>query len=386
MAVQYVKVETDVDFSKPASRAFGTIGIIGQKKIANLAELSGYPTELDSGTTPAAAAVMFTSPNSEITCTDSNKKKKKKDVFDTKLCDAIDIAFRQSPGPSTVWAIVYNDNKEDIALTLAAKLDIQIIVLAGVDDDGARIDKLINHVVDTSTKGGDGKERIAVVSLKKGEKTLPKKIGTDNSPSVLTPGAGRVFYVAHHSDEDAAAAVAGTIAGYEPHISVLLKPVNIRMTDVFSDADIEEMDKNKINWLAKPMLIPGDGVYLGEGYVHGSEKVPYLDIQRTLDDVTFRLKARLIEAIGDLRITRAGMRSLASKMTAILEPLRRQEVIDDYDVFLPVQVLLEKDPDTRTELERQELKDIRDSRAVAAIVSVTYAGAIHRLTIKLKFT
>ena len=37
----------------------------------------------------------------------------------------------------------------------------------------------------------------------------------------------RLVYVAHKSDEDVAAAVAGTIAGYEPHVSMLFKPVAV---------------------------------------------------------------------------------------------------------------------------------------------------------------
>ena len=37
----------------------------------------------------------------------------------------------------------------------------------------------------------------------------------------------RMVMVGHKSDEDAAAAVAGIIAGQEPHISLLLKPVKI---------------------------------------------------------------------------------------------------------------------------------------------------------------
>ncbi|HEY0980861.1 MAG TPA: hypothetical protein VGE80_01985, partial [Schlesneria sp.] len=102
-------------------------------------------------------------------------------------------------------------------------------------------------------------------------------------------------------------------------------------------------------------------------------------------DVTFRLKAQLIQSIGVLRINRPGIRSLESQMASVLEPLKQREVIDNYDIFLPVLVLLDKDPATLSDLEAQELKNIRNSRTVDSIITVTYAGAIHRLNITLKF-
>jgi len=51
---------------------------------------------------------------------------------------------------------------------------------------------------------------------------------------------------------------------------------------------------------------------------------------RTIDDISFRLKATLIQAIGNLRISRSGLRALVSEMTAVLEPLRQREVIESY--------------------------------------------------------
>jgi hypothetical protein len=239
---------------------------------------------------------------------------------------------------------------------------------------------LADHVASVSNTGADGMERIGVVML---AKDAAPPVAADD----LTSSAARLVYVAHKSDEDAAAAVAGTIAGYEPHISLLLKPVNLAMADTFSDSEITAFnaDSARINWLTRPTLIPGNGLYLGEGYIKGNAKVPYIDITRTIDDVSFRLKAQLIQAIGALRINRPGLRTLASQMASVLEPLKQREVIDQYDVFMPLLVLLDKDPATLMPLEAQELKNARDARTVDAIVTVTYAGAIHRLNITLKF-
>src|ERR1041385_6901541 len=123
----------------------------------------------------------------------------------------------------------------------------------------------------------------------------------------------RMVMVAHKSNEDAAAAVAGTIAGYEPHISLLLKPVSISMDILFSDAEMETLNNARINWLTDPSLIPGKGLFMGEGYTLGAD-IPYIDITRTIDDCSFRLKAALIRSIGDLRVSRSGLRTLVSQI------------------------------------------------------------------------
>ncbi len=112
----------------------------------------------------------------------------------------------------------------------------------------------------------------------------------------------------------------------------------------------------------------------------------YIDVVRTVDDVKFRLKARLIATIGNLRITRSGLRSLVAQLEAELDPLVRREVIDDYEVVIPLIALLDKDPDSQTPSETQQIKDARHNRVVEVLVAITYAGAIHRIAMTLKFT
>ena len=48
-------------------------------------------------------------------------------------------------------------------------------------------------------------------------------------------------------------------------------------------------------------------------------------------------------------------------------------------------MLLDKDPNSLTDAERQQINNAQNERTVAAIASVDYAGAIHRLNITLKF-
>lgn len=228
-------------------------------------------------------------------------------------------------------------------------------------------------------------ERIGVAMLAKGAA----------DPAVVTGNlvTERMVYVAHKSDEDVAAAVAGTIAGHEPHVSLLLKRVKVR-SDAFSAADLVKLNDSEgpnsagpagkgVNWLVDPPLIPGAGVYLGEGYTGNPRGKKYIDIVRTVDDITFRLKARLIGTIGNLRISRSGLRGLVAEMETVLEPLRRSEVIEAYEIVVPILSLLDKPQ--RTPVEDALVQAAQTDRAAEAMVRVDYAGAIHRINITLKF-
>lgn len=307
--------------------------------------------------------------------------------FRGSLGSAVRKALEQSPGPTTVWAVRKSSTTTGLADTLGdvAKLDVQIVVLAntalkapsgGSTPGLADLELLAGHVSSVSKTGGDGKERIGVGMLGKGETAVSMISGNLS--------VDRMVLVAHQSDEDAAAAVAGVIAGHEPHISVLLKQVKLGMDAQFSDAEIVAFDTARVNWLTDPSLIPSKGIFMGEGYTLGAD-MPYIDIVRTVDDISFRLKAQLIRSIGQLRVSRSGLRTLVSQMTAVLEPLKQREVIEGYDVFLPLLVLLDKEPNTLTDAELQQINDAQNARTVDAIATVDYAGAIHRLNISLVF-
>jgi hypothetical protein len=207
---------------------------------------------------------------------------------------------------------------------------------------------------------------------------------TDTTLITATMAQNRMTMIAHHSTEDAAAAVAGVIAGYQPHISLLLKQINLDMNTVFSDSEIDALNTARVNWVTSTPLIPGAAFYMGEGYTLGADQ-PYIDIVRTIDEISFDLKAALIRSIGVLRVTRAGLRALVSEMSAVLQPLQDDGVIDSYQVFFPLLVLLDKDPATLTDVELQEIHNAQATRTVDSIVTIEYAGAIHRLNITLKF-
>ncbi len=293
----------------------------------------------------------------------------------------------QSPGPTTVWAIATDpaDGANTLAngLAGAAKINVQIVVLANTPLIGtaagqgkAEIEALATHCDTVSNTGADGMERIGVAMLGNGI--------TDTTLISGGMAVNRVTMIAHHSTEDAAAAAAGVIAGQAPHISLLLKQITLDMGSTFSDGEIDAFNPARINWVTRTPLIPGAAFYMGEGYTLGADQ-PYIDIVRTIDEISFDLKAALIRSIGVLRVTRAGLRALVSEMSAVLQPLQDDGVIDSYLVFFPLLILLDKDPAKLSDVELQEIHNAQATRTVNSIVTVQYAGAIHRLNITLKF-
>jgi hypothetical protein len=124
---------------------------------------------------------------------------------------------------------------------------------------------------------------------------------------------------------------------------------------------------------------------MGEAYTGNPGGKKYIDIVRTIDDVSFRLKARLIKSIGSLRISRSGLRTLVAQMEAVLNPLVSNEVIEGYDIVVPILIMLDKDPASLTEAERTQINNAQSERVVEVLIAVDYAGAIHRLAITLKF-
>lgn len=370
--VRYITVTPVTNFFKPATRAFGNLAIIGQAtgagptgvpvEITNPAEVQS-PAHLDANGEPIVAPVGDAA------------------WFAGDLGNAVRIAFQQTPGPSKVVAFRVADNTDLAgAFEEISKLNVQIVTLANLpltDTGGAaQIEALSDHVTTVSNTGGDGKERIGVAMLGSGVTDV----------NLVTGGMSneRMTLVAHKSPEDAAAAYAGAIAGYPPHISLLLKPINITMDDTFTDAEISAFDGARINWLTDPVLIPGRSLMMGESYTLGADK-PYVDIVRVIDDISFRLKALLIRVIGNLRISRPGLRSLESRIAAVLQPLVQDQVIVSFDVFTPLLSILDKTPEERSAIEAQQLTNARNARTVSSLISVVYAGAIHRLNLTLNF-
>jgi hypothetical protein len=360
VAVQYVKVRSDVDQFAPVVRPTGAVAIVG---VAGEG-VEDVPVQV---TTTKEASTAFG------------------DASGSALTRALHTALRQTPGPSQLWGVRGAGDLTD-ALTAVELLDVQFVVLAdtpleanSVAPDGA-VTKLVEHVT-TVSKAGDGKERMGVVMLPR-----------DSVDTTLIGGTladDRMVYVAHRSPaDDVAAAVAGTIAGHPPHVSMVLKPVAVT-SDLFTNAQLDSLNGVEtfgegpagkgVNWLASPSLLPGRGIYLGEGYTGRPAGMKYIDVQRTVDDVAFRIKARLIRAIGTLRISRVGLRALELQLETVLNRLVADGVIEGYAITIPVLDLLDADPATLTEAQREEIQQAQVKRVAAVVVDIDYAGNVHRI-------
>ena len=375
MTVRYIRVKAQVNLFAPAVRAFGDVAIVGR---FTLPTTNPPPDPLVAG-----VPVAFTDPN------EARRR------APGELGEAIALAFGQTPGPTLVYGVAVNSATPDFAAALraVAGLNVQLVMLANTPataaatTTGGPLALLVDHVVSVSNTGGDGQERMGVAMLTKGSTTVadvPKALANE-----------RMVYIAHQSDQDVAAAVTGVIAGYEPHISLLLKPVRINNSS-FTAAQIEQINGSEnldaggpagqgVNWLTSPSLIPGQGVFLGEGYTGDPAGKKFIDIVRTVDDVSFRLKAQLIKSIGNLRISRSGLRALVAQMEAVLGPLVSAEVLDGFELIVPLLTLLDKDPATLTADELNRIHTANVQRLVQVLAAVRYAGAIHRISITLKF-
>ncbi|MFF0492159.1 hypothetical protein ACFYTQ_24275 [Nocardia sp. NPDC004068] len=367
-----MRVFPSFDYVAPSVRPTGNMVVIGAATAADV----NVPHQVS---TPAEALATFTPKDSPTA---------------SPLSASLATAMRQTPSATQFWGI-RQDTDITKALAAAEALDVQFVVLAATPltaesaGAGGAVAALRDHVV-TVSEAVDGKERMGVAMLAK---------GVDDPALVAgTLAVDRMVYVAHQSDEDAAAAVAGTIAGYPPYTSMVLKQVAISSAP-FTAAQIDKLnggedEKNPIPpgiagrgvvWLTKPALIPGGGVYLGEGYTGKVDGLKFIDVQRTIDDVSFRLKARLIGSIGNLRISRSGLRALIVQMEAVLEPLVAGGVLEGYEVTIPVLNLLDADPATLSQTQLRAVQDAHSSRIAQVLVSVEYAGAMHRININLKF-
>ncbi|MGI8334821.1 hypothetical protein ACRYCC_33125 [Actinomadura scrupuli] len=377
MTVRYIRVNPVVDLFAPAVRAFGNIAVIG--KIT------------PPGTPPSDLAVV----NVPIDFTDPAEALRR---APGDLGQAISLAFAQSPGPSLVTGVRVNETAPDFkaALDVVAGLDVQLVVMANtplnattgkVDAPEGALVSLAKHVAAVSETGGDGRQRMGVAML--------PKDSADPAPVTGVLANERMVFIAHRSTQDAAAAVAGTIAGYQPHISLLLKPVNIT-SPPFSQAQIETLNGSEnfdsgpagkgVNWLTTPSIIPGNGVYMGEGYTANPGGKKYIDVVRIVDKINFQLNAQLIRAIGNVRISRSGLRALIAQIEAILAPQVQSDVLNDFEVSVPLLALLDKDPATLTAAEATQIHNAEVQRVVQVMVAVQYAGAIHRLSITFKLT
>ncbi|MEV1289112.1 hypothetical protein [Micromonospora sp. NPDC049679] len=313
------------------------------------------------------------------------------------LYHAVRTVLLQDPAPSRVFAVATDDSDGSPGYTAAlaslAATPVQFVALAG-ETDPAALAALKNHV---ETVSADGDRRIGVAmvdpdlavaegsTFAQAAEAAYSGVKSDVSRMVLA--AARVPVTGGVPAADVAAAVMGAMAGYPPHISVLMKQirgVSVPLARQFSGSEIKQLAEQFMLPLIDPELVPGEGIFMGSGrcYTTDTSRL-YVDVIRVLDDIEFRLKAGLIGTIGNVQIDRLGMQALRSRIDAILGPLATARVIAGYSTEIPLLPVLELEESLRSPGAVATLTAARTSRIVEVLLSVTYAGSVHFLDVNL---
>lgn len=312
------------------------------------------------------------------------------------LWSSLQLALLQDPRPSKIYAVKLSGTDWDAALAaLEATDDVTFVSLAAITDL-ATLAKLKAHAESMSAAG---LKRIAVMqidpSIAKSATYVDTVVnGLTGTPN-LKSDVSRVLMIAARGAidtngnlADAATAAMAAVAGYAPPTSIVLKRVrglSISLAKQYAPAEIKGLSEANLVPIIQPALIVGGGFFLAEGRLFTTDaSLLYVDIMRTLDDIDFRLKAGLIGAIGDARITKPGLIAVKTRVDGILGPLKRGATIDDYAIQIPVLDILSVPEASWTATDRTAVVEARANRTVDVFVSVTYGPAVHRLRVTLQ--
>lgn len=382
-AFPFIEVTIDTSGLSPvAVRSPGVVAVVG-KTAAGAAGGSAKPNEPHVVDTLADAADLFAKVTSGV-------------VGETPLYRSLRAAMGQSPKASKVYGVAVQGNDYAAALaSLEPVDDVTFVALAEETSVGSAaaggaaatgLHALKAHVESMLV---NGQRRLGVAMIDPGTARSPSYVAdvlTAVQP-LRSDSSRMVLIAARGATGDAAAAAMGAIAGYPPHISAVLKRVrgvSIPLASQYGPSEIKGLSEGGVIPLIDPALISGSGLHLAEGRCFTSDDDQlFVDTVRTLDDIDFRLKAGLVGAIGDARITRAGLIQLKSRFDSILGPLRLRAVIDAYSVAIPMLDMLSVPEAARSATETGEIAKARANRRVDVLVSITYGPAVHRLLVTL---
>ena len=180
----------------------------------------------------------------------------------------------------------------------------------------------------------------------------------------------------------------GAIAGYPPGTSVVLKQVRgftMPVTTQYTPAEITGLAGQGVIPLVDPALIPGSGLYLGDGGLFSSDAARnYVDLLTLLDQLEFSLRAGLIGAIGDTSITKAGLTAIRVRIEGIVGPFVASGAIDSFVVSIPLLAILSVPENARDAADAARLVTARQTRQVDVTLLVEIAAIVHQLDVILK--
>jgi len=326
----------------------------------------------------------------------------------TPLSRSLDLVLAQDPRPDKVYGVRTNSGKDySAALTgLEAADDVTFVGLAEeysvgkaatANADATDLMALRAHVKLMSDAGQKRMGIAAIDPLIARTPTYAATVLAAGAYGKLTSDDGRMILIAARgattdptnpaATADAASAALGVIAGYSPSTSLVLKQVRgftMPVASQYAPAEIAALAESGVIPLIDPALKPGTGIYFGDGGTLSSDAARnYVDIVRVLDDIEFRLRAGLIGAIGDNRITKAGLTAVRIRTEGILGPLQQAAVIDEYSVVIPLLRILAQPEASRSAADAAQVATARSTRSVEVLVSITYGPAVHRLNLTL---
>jgi len=384
-AYPFIRVTIDTsDLMPTAQRAPGVIAIVGRTSADGNAgtATANKPYAID---TLDQAADLFAGRKPDGT------------VIETPLYASLKTAFLQDPKPSKVYGVKIEGETYAAGLGgLEAADDVTFVALAkeatvgGAAAGGNPATGLMALKDHCENMSAAGQKRIGVAMVDpttaKSNTYCDDVKGTYGS--LKSDSSRMILVAARGATTDVASAAMSAIAGYEPHISAILKRVrgvSMPIDKQFSPTEIKTLSEENIIPIIDPALIVGEGLHFAEARCYTTDPtLLYIDVVRTLDDIEFRLKAGLIGMIGDARITKSGMTSVKTRVEGILGPLKRRAVIDNFNIDMPVLTVLEMPESAWTETDRSLVTTARANRTVDMVVTVTYGPQVHRLLVTLK--
>jgi hypothetical protein len=379
-AFPFIEVTIDTsDLAPVAQRSPGVVAVVGIT-----------PSGADGGETPPSTPRQVST--LDEAATHFAKRRRDGTVAETPLSSSLALAMAQDPKPSKIYGVRAEAGNYAAALaSLEAVDDVTFVSLAREVDVGAPspatgLHALKAHVESVSS---DGNKRIGVAMVDPATAKSATYV-TDllNAVGSLRSDQSRMVLIAARGGTgDVATAAMAAIAGYPPEASILLRAVrgiSIPIEQQYSPSEIKELSEADIVPIIDPVLIPGESLHFAEGRCFTSDThLLYVDIVRVLDDIDFRLKAGLIGAVGDSRITKQGLTELRLRTEGILGPLQRAAVVDAFTISIPVLDVLNVPESARTPTDTEIVRRARETRSVDMLVTVVYGPAVHRLKVTL---
>jgi hypothetical protein len=380
-AYPYVEVKIVPPPAPLAQRSPGVIAVVGKT-----------PATADGGAAPPNTPVRIETLDDAVT---NFARINAGSVLRNALYNSLELAFLQDPRPSKVYGVkVAGDDYAAALAGLEAADDVTMVSLANEVEVGAAaganpptlLHALKAHVESMSAAG---QRRIGFAMVDPTNAKTPTysaDVVAEVDP-VKSSTSRMVMIAARGADGDAATAAMAAVAGLPVHHSIVLKKIRgitIPVAKQYSPSEIKSLSEANLVPLIDPALITGESLHFADGRLFTSDaSMLHVDLVRTLDQIEFNLRAGLIGLIGDARITKPGMTQLKIQCDAILGPLQRQTVIDDYRVEIPVLDILRIPEAARTTTDTAILTTARENRAVDLIVTIIYGPAVSRLLVTL---